>query len=100
MLGTIAVMHVPVEHCDFAQAVFGLGTFDGDRNIGQKAKAHRLVRQAVVAGWARQRIGVFQLSLQYRLDGGAGQPGGQFGYFITARPQRSFLSQHAAAVVA
>ncbi|MNU05594.1 hypothetical protein D3C72_2504540 [compost metagenome] len=49
MLGTIAVMHVPVEYRHFAQTVFLFSALDGDRDIGQKTKAHRLVRQAVVS---------------------------------------------------
>lgn len=100
VLGAVAVVHVPVEYRHLAEAMAGLGALDSDGNIGQEAEAHRLIRQAVVARRTRQRIGVIQLALQHRLHRRAGQPGGELGDFIAARPQRRFLSQQAAAAVA
>ncbi len=100
MLGAVAVMNVPVNDRHLAEPQQRFRPLDGNRNIGEETEAHRLVRQAVVSGRSRQRIGIIQLALQHRFHRRAGQAGGETGDFITARPQRRLFAQHAAAVIA
>ncbi len=100
MLGAVAVMNVPVNDRHLAEPEQRFRSLHGNGDIGEKTEAHRLVRQAVVSGRTRQRIGVIQFSLQHRFHRRAGQPGGKTGDFITARPQRRLFAEHAAAVIA
>ena len=100
MLGAVTVVNIPVNDRHLAQPQLRFRSLDGNGNIGEETKSHRLVRQAVVSGRARQRIGVIQLPLQHRFHRRTGQPGGKTGNFITARPQRRLFAEHAAAVIA
>jgi acetoin utilization deacetylase AcuC-like enzyme len=47
----------------------------GDGDVVQQAKAVREIGQAMMAGRARQGIGVAGVTLQDRAEGGTGQPG-------------------------
>ena len=100
MLGAVAVVNIPVNDRHLAQPQLRFRPLDGNGNIGEETKSHRLVRQTVVSGRARQRIGIIQLPLQHRFHRRTGQPGGKTGDFITARPQRRLFAEHAAAVIA
>ena len=100
MLGAVAVVNIPVNDRHLAQPQLRFRSLDGNGNIGEETKSHRLVRQTVVSGRARQRIGIIQLPLQHRFHRRTGQPGGKTGDFITARPQRRLFAEHATAVIA
>ncbi len=100
MLCTVTVVNVPVNDRYLAEPQQRFRPFNGNGNIGEETKPHRLIRQAVVSWRPRQRIGVIQLPFQHCFHRGTGQPGGKAGDFITARPQRRFFAEHAAAVIA
>ena len=99
-LRAVAVVHIPVDHGDFAQSVAGLGGLDGNGNVGEKAKAHGAVCQAVMPRWPRQRIGIVRLALEHRVHGGQGQSGGQLRNLVAARPDRCLGAKLTAASIA
>ena len=99
-LRAVAVVHIPVDHGDFAQPVAGLGGLDGNGDVGEKAKAHGAVCQAVMPRWPRQRIGVVHLALEHRVHGGQGQTGGQLRDLIAARSYRCLGAKLTAAGIA
>src|SRR5579859_7103454 len=57
-LGSVAVMHVPVDDRDSLGAELGLHVTDGDRDVVEDAEALAPVRYGVVAWGTDERISV------------------------------------------
>ena len=86
-LGTVAVVHVPIDNCDPQTRAGGDCALDGDGNIGQKTKPIWEVWQAMVTGRAGQCIGILYFAFQNRFDGRFCETGRQGGNFIAARSE-------------
>ena len=66
MLCAIAVMHIPIHNSyPFCLASLACGLYRNS-DIIQKTKTIRIVWQAMMAGRAGQRIGIFMLAIQNR----------------------------------
>ena len=67
-LGSVAVVHVPVDHRDAQVGARAARGADGDGDIGEEAEPHRVVGQAVMSRRSGQRIGVLVLAVQYAFN--------------------------------
>ena len=86
-LRTVAVMHVPVDHCHARQLVLGNGALDGNRDVGEKAEAQAAVGKAMMPGRPRQCIGIAQRARSNARNGLHRQPGRKPRDVVAARPE-------------
>ena len=99
-LRAVAVVDVPIDHRDLADAVLRLGRIDGDGDVGEEAEAHRLVGKAVVPGGAAQRIGVARPAGDDGVDRFDGKACGQCREFEAALAEGGEQAKLAAARIA
>jgi hypothetical protein len=82
---TVAVVHVEIEHRDPGQPVRALRVARGGGRGGEQAEAHAGVGQAVMAGRARQRIGIAQFTPHDRINRLRREPRGNTRNIIATR---------------
>ena len=67
-LGSIAVMHIEIDHSDALEFVDLIGVGCRDRRLVENAKAHRLRRFSVMAARPRRAEHVTRLAVHHRID--------------------------------
>ena len=76
VLGSVAVMHVEVDDGHALQAVPLQRVLGADRDVVEKAEAHRAVVAGMVAGRAHRAEGVFEFARDDRVGGRQHRAGG------------------------
>ncbi len=98
LLRAVAMMNVPVDHGHPTEPVRLPGLHEGDRHIGEQAKAEAAVTLGMMAGRSHQGIAVAHPARQDGVDDGARAADRQRGDVEAPRPERREMAGVAAPV--